>query len=168
MGCGRQPLLSVWLGMGQQVIRNYIVHHLVCIFLCRNYYHYFPFPFCPTKLSLTQPTIFIYLFFFFVLHLSFLLSFPLPLQASYNRSWEFWLSFGCSHQHVPTAMSTECDQVLFKVKQILKNIFQRYAPRQDSVTKCGKCGKIWAGTSSVLELQPCLVLSPPTQHHTSY
>lgn len=48
--------------MGQQVIRNYTVRHLVCIFLCHNYYHYFPFPFCPIKLSLTQSTIFIYLF----------------------------------------------------------------------------------------------------------
>ena len=46
-------LLRDWLGTGQWVVSNYIVHHWFCIFFyC---YYKFPFLFCPIKLLLPQP-----------------------------------------------------------------------------------------------------------------
>ena len=49
---GWQLLLRGWLGFGQWVVSNCFLHDLFCIFF--YHYYYFPFLFCPIKLSVSH------------------------------------------------------------------------------------------------------------------
>jgi len=46
---GGLPLLREWLGIINQVVSNYFVHHLFCIHVIININFYPLFPFCPSK-----------------------------------------------------------------------------------------------------------------------
>lgn len=54
VGQGGQPLFRVWLGLGQQVVSNFIICFINILYF--YHYYYYTFSFCLSKLFLSQPT----------------------------------------------------------------------------------------------------------------